>query len=115
MKISDLPKPLQDAIYIEDCHVSGSHDPCHTETSICDIQLVEMAKRILAVIGIDLDKDNTKEMNKLPRRIVRPESGSSHYSWYQYYLDNPQYKQEARDLEQWEAKGFLPKGTNKGA
>ena len=106
LKLSDLPKELQEVIYIEDCHISGTHDPIHTIKYICKDQLVDLAKRILKVISIDLNKKGFREMNKIPRKLVR-KNHLTKYSWYQYYVDTPQYICKAKELENWEKYGFI--------
>lgn len=107
IKLTDLPKELQDVIYIEDCHISGMHNPSHTTEYVCNEQLTDLAKRVLGVLGINLTKKTVgaNDYNKIPRRIVKPEHPTK-YSWYQYYLDTPQYKSKAKELEVWQKKGF---------
>jgi hypothetical protein len=103
IRLEDLPQELRDAIFIQDCHVSGMHDPSHTHKYVCDIQLRDMAHRILNVLGIDLSKkDRAKliiEWNKIPRRLERP-------GWYDYYREGKIYQDKADALIRWEQDGI---------
>lgn len=109
--IDDLPQELRDAIYIEDCHVSGDHDPEHTPRYVCTLQLAALARRMLAVLGIDLrdSSPNTRaldeEWNKIPRRVSR--TPTSWFRHYQLYRDSdPQkYGSKIEALEAWERDG----------
>lgn len=98
---------VREALYIQDCHVSGMHDPTHTSSKVCELQLMGLAKRILAVFGIGwegLEGEAVREaVNQIPRRIDRK-------GWYAYYAD-PSHKceEKARELERWEREGLLPK------
>lgn len=73
MKLSDLPQELQDAIYIESCHVSGMHNPNHTPDYLCAHQLAELAKRVLRALGmypaptVLFDDEVLKLFNRIPR------------------------------------------------
>lgn len=106
INLSDLPEELQNAIYIEDCHISGEHDPTHTTRYVCKNQLMDLAKRVLISVGIDFDLiDNREidknirvaELNKVPRKINRN-------GWYRYYRANS--KKNADELDDWEKNGF---------
>lgn len=104
----DRLQVILDTIYIEDCHVSGMHDPRHTPYQVCEIQLANLARRLLAAShGVKLDQHgyflNRREVNKIPRRINRR-------GWYDYYLKNPKAnRKDAKELERWEAKGVVAK------
>lgn len=111
LTIHNLPPFLADAIYVEDCHVSGDHDPEHTPRYVCTQQLAALARRLLAVLGVDLRNvgSNTPapdaEWNKIPRRINRAER-----SWYSYYVAHREFEPEKHGpkidtLERWEREG----------
>lgn len=113
--IADLPQQLRDVIYIEDCHISGDHDPGHTPRYVCTQQLAALARRLLAVLGVDLSNSapNTpapdEEWNKIPRRLDR-----SQYAWYSHYLaqrdyDPQKYGPKIEALETWERDGVVRK------
>ena len=107
IKLEDLPKELQEAIFIEDCHISGMHDPTHTPHQICESQLTDLAKRVLLAIGINLDIKDTnrkiEEMNKIPRKLTS-------YWYNEYYTkEKPitaEKKESAKILENWRDNGF---------
>lgn len=94
---------ILDAIYIEDCHISGTHDPNHTAKYVCRHQLADLAERVLAVShGVKFATGNddtpTDEINKIPRKIT---SG-----WHGYYKERDEYAHKAKELEDWEKDGF---------
>ena len=101
-----LLRLILDCIYIEDCHVSGTHDPDHTPNYVCSLQLQAMAKRVLTVLyGIDWrNKESVSEkINQVPRRINKTE-----FSWYLYYKKHGP-AEKASTLERWEKEGYGPK------
>lgn len=128
--LEDLPQPVRDAIYISDCHVTGEHDPEHTLKWMCQLQLRDMAIRILKAVGIDIyidgsDADRVRERNKIPRKLDRN-------GWFNYYVKQTmagtgrsadESRQEMKDriakysaivasYEEWERNGFkLPTAT----
>jgi hypothetical protein len=123
LKLDDLPQELRDAIYINDCHVTGMHEPDHTTKYVCDIQLRELAERVLAAIGIDIrDKlqgetgaqataRRRKAVNLIPRKLQR-----EHFSWYNYHVehsDDPHNKTTAEALAAWEKNGFVFPSTKR--
>jgi hypothetical protein len=55
---------LREAVVVEPCHTTGDHDPTHTARYVCTLQLAEIAKRVMVVLGL------TKET--LPRRLHNP-------------------------------------------
>lgn len=86
-RLEDLPPAIRKAIFIQDCHVSGLHEPRHTPIYVCERQLAEMAKRILGSLGIRIDDDSIKQMtpqerviefNKIPRKLEKN-------GWIAYY------------------------------
>ncbi len=90
---------LCEAVYIEDCHISGTHNPTHTPDYVCSRQLGDLAKRVVAVLfGVDWVKDSVEEVNKIPRKINRE-------SWYKYYQEHDMDENVA-ELEKWEADGY---------
>lgn len=108
IRFEDLPQELRDAIYIEDCHVSGEHDPQHTKKYVCSLQLRDLAIRVLKTLGINIpnpgkgDIEKMKaEWNKIPRRLDR----SGWYAYFQSRKDDDSRKR-AEELERWEKDGF---------
>lgn len=100
LKFEDLPKELQDALYIEDCHLSGEHNPDHTSKHVCNYQLADMAKRIFKALDIDISdpkRDLTAESNKIPRRL-KPNG------WAEYYKTKRPAEYER--LMEWEKNGY---------
>jgi hypothetical protein len=102
-KIPTVEKVLE-ALYIEDCHVTGMHDPVHTTKLICELQLRGLAHRVLKTFGIDLDfsvnasdKRRIKVVNQIPRQIDRE-------GWFVYYVENELWDKVA-ELEAWEQHG----------
>lgn len=102
---------IMDAIFIEDCHISGMHDPTHTRKYVCEKQLADLARRVLAITcGVDFAvvespkftrAQRIHELNKIPRRIDKG-------GWYAYYLGNPSIEttKRAREMELWEKEGL---------
>ena len=104
-RVAELERVVE-AAYIEDCHVSGMHDPEHTARHLCQIQLSDVGKRVLsALFGVNWDAEgNAKvaEMNKIPRKVDRG-------GWYKYYQENEKYQHKAAELDVWEKNGFPEK------
>lgn len=103
MTDKQLLKKILEAIYIEDCHITGMHDPNHTSKYICADQLADMARRVLAVShGVKFATGNVstpvEELNKIPRKLTS--------SWYDYYKNNSQYQEKATALKNWATRGF---------
>ena len=103
LKLEDMPQEFQDAFYIESCHVTGSHDPCHTHKAVCDIQLGDMMRRILELFGIDLVtqkswNERVVETNKIPRRI--------NPKWHEYYKGHKVHKYKLDQMETWQKEGI---------
>jgi hypothetical protein len=106
---------ILDAIYVQDCHISGMHDPTHTPHYVCEDQLRDLAIRVLGVThGVtdwhDMPKEATKEqkyleVNKIPRRLIRKDG--DRWSWYQNYVEN--HPEEAKVYENWEKNGCIPR------
>lgn len=86
---------IREEIYVEDCHVTGMHDPSHTTEYVCEIQRGEIADRILALFGIGTSREERK---RIPRRVNRE-------GWYAYYKSHKQYDNKATALEEWEKGG----------
>jgi hypothetical protein len=124
VKLSDLPQELRDAIYIEDCHVTGTHDPTHTDKYVCGLQLRDMAVRILHAVGIKvMDNDpSDPSWNEIPRKLDR----KGWFAYYQRRANGQQYdkawakahpkefadvvakaKTEVERYERWEREGIL--------
>lgn len=107
---------ILDAMYIEDCHISGMHDPTHTPHYVCESQLRDLAVRVLAAAEVaDIsnrvagEDDAAKayrlsEINKIPRRIKRT-------GWYAYHAarDDEQNVRTRETLEAWERDGVAPR------
>jgi hypothetical protein len=55
---------LRQLCYINDCHISGTHNPQHTQLYICCDQYEAVAKRLLKEI-IGFDGDRLERANKL--------------------------------------------------
>lgn len=93
------------ALYIEDCHVTGMHDPCHTTKRICELQLRGLAERVLATFGIalgDLTNETSEEervhvVNQIPRKLNRT-------GWFSYYVEHEKWDRVV-ELEAWEKHG----------
>jgi len=107
----ELLEALMNSLYIEDCHVSGMHDPVHTPEYLCQIQLAEMAKRVLsAVFGVEWDKKGAaqaEQVNKIPRRLDRE-------GWFGHYVEQSEkglegYQDTVLELEAWEKDGYSPR------
>lgn len=95
-------KAILDAIYVEDCHVTGMHDPTHTSRYICELQLRALALRVLAAShDVKLDQHgnfrNLREVNKVPRCLVNG-------GWYDYHRQQGDTK-SVKSLERWRDKG----------
>jgi hypothetical protein len=93
------------AVYIEDCHVTGMHDPGHTPYHMCELQLRDLAVRVLAVThGMKTGHNHSlerriHEANKVPRQLNRAEG-----SWYEYH--RARRNKTAAGLLAWERDGF---------
>jgi len=107
----ELLEALMDSVYIEDCHVSGTHDPGHTLDYVCHIQLAEMAKRVLsALYGVEWNKtgaEQVEQINKIPRRL-------NHDGWFGHYVEQSEkglegYQDKVLELEAWEKEGYKTK------
>lgn len=125
---------LRAAIYIEDCHVSGEHDPTHTGEYVCEIQLRDLAKRVVAALyGYDEDRIETayrlhveacrknRDSNKgwqdskteIEYHRIRAEEEAkiprkiNRDGWYAYYKKDGT-KQRWQDLDRWEAVKPIP-------
>lgn len=96
-----------EALYVDDCHISGDHDSTHTPHGLCSFQLKELAIRVLRTFGIDWqgleDEELYQAINQIPRRIDRGEKG---WSWFKYYQNDPErYQEVIASLEAWEREG----------
>jgi len=101
-------RALAEALYVEDCHVTGMHDPSHTTQYICELQLRDLAVRVLMAAGYlpenfrDLEGEERRAAaNQVPRRVSRE-------GWYAYYRETEQYHGKAEELERWESEGLNP-------
>lgn len=95
---------LIECAYIEDCHITGTHNPEHTTEYICSEQLTDLAKRVCTVLyGVKWPEGNQSlpytQANKIQRRINRMPGG-----WWGYYKCHG--KEDAAILEHWEKAGF---------
>lgn len=79
---------LDAALALEPCHVIGMHDPTHTPRGVCDLQRSDVAKRVLAALGLDVEA--------LPRRLHPPECG-----WCHDVTTQEEYRERRRDLYRW--------------
>lgn len=104
IEIAARLRAVEEAVYIEDCHVTGTHDPTHTPHYICDRQfrIIGMAvcHALLGVEWQDGGRLTAKEANKIPRRLNREP-----FSWYLYFRDHGM--EDAAELERWEKDGFV--------
>lgn len=99
MKKEPTIEEVREALYVEDCHVTGMHDPTHTPHRVCEKQLTDMAMRVLKVFGVDIEGGSSAidETNKITRRLNRD-------GFYKHC--SPQ-KQKA--LRLWEKHGVKPR------
>lgn len=50
--VATLAQVLTPTLAIEPCHVTGMHDPNHTERYLCDIQTTAVLSHLLAALGL---------------------------------------------------------------
>ena len=87
---------LLDAIYVEDCHArERGHDRLHMP-------------RILGLFGIDSGAQEYEDLNRVPRRLNRGESGFSAYEWYKRHEhQHAAFGRDVAELERWEREGLV--------
>lgn len=78
---------LVDALTIEPCHVTGMHDPTHTERYLCDIQHSSIVKRLLETLGLT--------SGVLPKRLHET------CGWCHDVPTQEEYRKRLRSLHQW--------------
>lgn len=78
---------LVDALTIEPCHVTGMHDPTHTEKYLCDIQHSSIVKRLLKTLGLT--------SGALPKRLHET------CGWCHDVPIQEEYREQNRALYRW--------------
>lgn len=75
------------ALCLEPCHVTGMHDPNHTDGSVCDIQRAKAFDRLLAVLGVS--------EGELPRAL------HDDCYWCRGIPTQEKYREQKRGLHRW--------------
>lgn len=57
-----LVDALEAALHLEPCHTTGDHNPHHTPTHVCQMQTIDVAARVLPVLGY-------QHADEMPRRL----------------------------------------------
>ncbi len=85
----ELLSAIEAALHLEPCHTTGNHDPHHTPRLVCQLQTLDVAARLLPVLGY-------QHTDELPRRLHDESCSSCHDPGSR---EDPRAR--ARDLHEW--------------
>lgn len=86
-----LVDALEAALHLEPCHTTGNHDPHHTPRLVCQLQTLDVAARLLPVLGY-------QHTDELPRRLHDESCPSCHDPGSR---EDPRARARARALHEW--------------